>query len=69
MKDKDLSRAIQKAAIDKGISGVMELVKLCEPDLNYSVVRKVWNGDGSTLLSSYDFVAKKLGLKITFVSE
>lgn len=61
----ELSKTIQKAAIDKGISGVMELVEIT--GLSYARTVKAWKGDKSITLTDLAVVCETLDLDIALL--
>jgi hypothetical protein len=62
-----LKEIVRKAAIDKGVSGVMELAELC--GLSYARTVKVWNGSQEVKIKDVITVLDSLGTKIKFVSQ
>lgn len=57
-----VSKTIQKAAVDKGLSGVMELVEHC--GLNYPKVVRAWKGNLSITLTDLNVICESLDLEI-----
>lgn len=57
-----LSQAVQKAAIDKGINGVVAMSNHC--GLSYERTVRVWKGDTSAKLSDVVQVLDSVGLKL-----
>lgn len=62
MTKEQLSKTIQKAAIDKGVSGVMELCEIC--NMSYARTVKAWKGDKTITLSDLSIVCDALDLDI-----
>lgn len=65
MTGEELSKTIQKAAIDKGLSGVMELVEHC--GLTYPKTVRAWKGDKSITLIDLCTICDSLDLDIKIV--
>ncbi len=63
----NLKQAVQKAAIDNGIEGVMEMTEHCM--LSYQRTRRVWEGETSAKISDVIIVLSSLGLKLKIVKE
>ena len=57
-----IKEAVQKAAIDNGINGVMEMGAHC--GLSYARVFKVWNGDTSAKIADVITVLSSMGLQL-----
>ena len=65
MTGEELSKTIQKAAVDKGLSGVMELVDHC--GLSYPKTVRAWKGDKSISLIDLSTICNSLDLDIKLI--
>ncbi len=59
----NISEAVQKAAIDNGIKGILHLVEHC--GIPYPRVVRIWRGDNSAKIADVITVLSSLGLKLT----
>jgi len=57
-----MGEAVQKAAIDNGINGVMEMSKHC--GLSYERTVRVWKGDTSAKFADVFTILDSLGKKL-----
>lgn len=58
----NLKEAVQKAAIDNGIGGVLEMADHC--GLSYERTVRVWKGHTNAKISDVMIVLSSLGLKL-----
>lgn len=63
----ELKEAVQKAAIDNGIGGVLEMADHC--GLSYERTVRVWKGQTNAKISDVMIVLKSVGLKLYIGSE
>ena len=59
----ELKEAVQKAAIDNGINGVLQMADHC--GLSYERTVRVWKGDTSAKIADVITVISSVGLKLT----
>jgi len=62
-----LGEAVQKAAIDKGIGGVLEMANHC--GLSYERTVRVWKGQTNAKLCDVMTVLSSLGMKLRIEKE
>ena len=62
-----LSQAVQKAAIDSGISGVMAMAEHC--GLSYEKTVRVWKGDTNAKIADVITVLGSVGLRLKIESD
>ena len=58
----NMSGAVQKAAIDNGIAGVVAMAEYC--GLSYERTVRVWKGDNSAKIADVITVLSSVGLKL-----
>lgn len=58
----NISNAVQKAAIDNGINGVVAMAEHC--GLSYERTVRVWKGDNSAKIADVMEVLSSVGLKL-----
>lgn len=58
----ELSKAVQKAAIDNGITGVLAMAEHC--GLSYERTVRVWKGETSAKIADVITVLSSVGLKL-----
>lgn len=63
----ELKEAVQKAAIDNGINGVLQMAEHC--GLSYERTVRVWKGNTSAKVADVITVLSSLGLKLKIESE
>ena len=63
----ELKEAVQKAAIDNGINGVLQMAEHC--GLSYERTVRVWKGNTSAKVADVITVLGSLGLKLKIESE
>ena len=59
----NIKEAVQKAAIDNNINGILQLVEHC--GIPYPRLVRIWKGDNSAKVADVITVLKSLGLKLT----
>ena len=60
---KELRKIVRDAALDKDITGVMALNKLCG-ELTYERVSRVWHGNTSAKFCDVEYVLSVLNVKV-----
>lgn len=63
----ELKEAVQKAAIDNGIGGVLEMADHC--GLSYERTVRVWKGQTNAKIADVITVLSSVGLKLKIESE
>ena len=63
----ELKEAVQKAAIDNGINGVLQMAEHC--GLSYERTVRVWKGNTSAKVADVITVLSSLGLRLKIESE
>lgn len=63
----ELKKAVQKAAIDNGIGGVLEMADHC--GLSYERTVRVWKGQTNAKIADVITVLSSVGLKLKIESE
>ena len=58
----EIKEAVQKAAIDNNISGILEMVEHC--GIPYPRLVRIWKGDNSAKVADVMTVLSSLGLKL-----
>ena len=58
----NIKEAVQKAAIDNGIGGIMEMSVRC--GLSYERTVRVWKGDNNAKIADVITVLSSVGLKL-----
>ena len=58
----NIKEAVQKAAIDNGIGGIMEMAEHC--GLSYERTVRVWKGDNNAKIADVITVLSSVGLKL-----
>ena len=58
----DVSRVVQKGAVDAKVNGVLKLVEHC--GIPYPRLVRMWKGDDSAKIADLKTVLKSLGLEL-----
>ena len=63
----NIKEAVQKAAIDNGISGILAMVE--HSGVPYPRLVRVWKGDNSAKVSDVITILSSLGLKLCVIED